>query len=167
MQMLEPKLDWKLIKRKIKIIKAWPDLGFCSDSEIAARLGISYLELSEMQNQCPELVLALIDARKPLVHIAEESLKKLVSGYEYKEKTIIFSTDKNGKPARAESIRVTSKTIPPQVGAIDIYLKRFDPYYRCREMEDAKLNIRERSTRVKENAENRKNRMDRLRFLKS
>jgi len=161
------KNSWNAVRRKLENINFWAGRELCSDGEIAARLGLSPEEFYGMELEHTELTVALTDARKPLIRIADESLKKLISGYEYKEKTITFSTDKNGKPVRAESIRVTSKTIPPQVGAIDIYLKRFDPYYRCREMEDAKLNIRERSTRVKENSENRKNRMDRLRFLKS
>lgn len=157
---------WNAVRRRIDEIRAWAGDGLCGNAEIAARLGVSADGLSRMEEEHPELSVALADARKPLLHIAEESLRKLVTGYEYKEKSVTFSPGGNGMPARAESIRVTSRSVPPQIGAINIYLNRFDPYYRNRELENARIGLQERTAEVKERAEERKAKTARLRFLK-
>lgn len=151
--------EWRKIKKRIPEIKKWAS-ELCSDFEIASRLGLSKESFLNITHSHPELLIEIADSRKNFISEARDNLIKLTRGYEYKEKIIIFDVV-NGKQSKAKNIRIIDRYLPPQVSAIEIFLKRFDPFY-----EDFDEKIKERVVILQERSEERKNKNERLKLLK-
>lgn len=92
-----------------------------TEQQIAKTLGISYSAFRKYKGLYPELQEALKKGRRQLAMELYSVLIKRAKGYKYSEKKQYY---KDGKLVAEE---VTEKYLPPDVAALNLALKNFDP----------------------------------------
>ena len=92
-----------------------------TEAQIADSLGVSYTQFREMKKKYPILSDSLKKGRKTVVERGRSALIKKAEGFEYEEKKRIIV---KGKVIREE---ITTKYCPPDVAAINLLLKNYDP----------------------------------------
>lgn len=96
-----------------------------SDEQIAKNLGIATGTLYDYKNKFPEFSEALKRGKQPVDFEVENALLKRALGYDVDE-TVKIMNIVNGAPVVKE-VRVTTKHIQPDVGAIAFWLKNRVP----------------------------------------
>ena len=92
-----------------------------TEQQIAKTLGVSYSAFRKYKGLYPELQAALKKGRRQLVMELYSALIKRAKGYECTERKTYY---KNGEVVAEE---ITKKFMPPDVAAINLALKNFDP----------------------------------------
>lgn len=92
-----------------------------TEEQIAKTLGVSYSSFRKYKAQHPELQEALKKGRKQLVMDLYSALIKRAKGFKYTERKKIYES---GELVREE---ITEKYAQPDVAALNLALKNFDP----------------------------------------
>lgn len=92
-----------------------------TEAQIAESLGVSYRAFCDMKTKYPQLSASLKKGRKTVVERGRSALIKKAEGFEYEEKKQIIV---KGRVVREE---ITTKYCPPDVAAINLLLKNYDP----------------------------------------
>lgn len=92
-----------------------------TEAQIAEALGVSYRAFRDMKKKYPPLSASLKKGRKTVVERGRSALIRKAEGFEYEEKKRIIV---KGKVIREE---ITTKYCPPDVAAINLLLKNYDP----------------------------------------
>ena len=92
-----------------------------TEAQIADSLGVSYTQFREMKKKYPLLSDSLKKGRKTVVERGRSALIMKAEGFEHDERKKIIV---KGKVIREE---VTTKYYPPDVAAINLLLKNYDP----------------------------------------
>lgn len=92
-----------------------------TEAQIADSLGVSYRAFRDMKKKYPPLSAVLKKGRKTVVERGRSALIKRAEGYDYEEKKTVIV---KGKVIREE---ITKKHCPPDVAAINLLLKNYDP----------------------------------------
>lgn len=115
-----------------------------TEEQIAKTLGVSRSMFCRYKDKYPELGDAVKCARRTLVKDLHSSLIKRAMGYEFQETRVRYSnlemsddlyrrlkddgyTDKELKRIKVSCTEVTMKHMPPDVAALNLALKNFDP----------------------------------------
>lgn len=109
----------------LMLLECWSRDG-ANYSDIAARIGIAPPTLTAWRDKYPEIGEALRKGREIVDYKVENALLKAALGYDIEEtKTIMGKADKEGN--RSVRVERVSKTIPPNVTAIAIWLNNRKP----------------------------------------
>ena len=92
-----------------------------TERQIAQTLEVSYSTFRKYKDQYPALKDALKKGRRDLVLELHSALIQRAKGYTYEERKVIKDGD---EVVRTE---ITTKVCPPDVAAINLALKNFDP----------------------------------------
>lgn len=93
-----------------------------TEAQIAETLGVSISAWKRYKNRSERLRSALKKGRQDLVMELRSALIKRAKGFEYTETKIV---NEAGKPVRTE---VSTKYYPPDVAALNLALKNYDPF---------------------------------------
>lgn len=93
-----------------------------TEAQIAETLGVSYSAWKRYKSRSEQLRSALKKGRQDLVMELRSALIKRAKGFEYTETKIV---NEAGKPVRTE---VSTKYYPPDVAALNLALKNYDPF---------------------------------------
>lgn len=118
------------VQPRFSEIKTWCENG-ASNREIAEALGVGYSNFSAYIKKYPELKDLLDNARISKVLVVKEALMKRCLGFTYEEKTISMRKDEDGETKQFIETKV--KYEKPDVSAIAIYLRNYDPTFRDRD----------------------------------
>lgn len=111
------------VKPRLKEIEEWIKQD-CIEEQIAKNLGIAQSSLSLYKVQYSELMELFLKRRIDKVAIAKDKLFERVCGMEYEEKTVYETINENGE--RKQHSEMKRKYIPPDVAAINLFLKNND-----------------------------------------
>lgn len=126
------------------LIEGWAREGL-TDELIAQKIGIRPGTLYEWQNRFPQIAEALKKGKAPVDFEVENALLKRALGYEWEEKTTEVYDD--GK----KHIKVITRHVPPDVGAIAFWLKNRKPKkWRDRPADDASVDVLRKAVEVLE-----------------
>ncbi|MGE4289961.1 MAG: hypothetical protein AB7E36_14855 [Salinivirgaceae bacterium] len=107
-----------------------------TDIQIAKNLGISKTRFYEYQKEYPEFRNSIKRGKAPVDFEVENALLKRAKGFEYEEThTTVF---KNKKGEEIKEIKVITKMVVPDTGAIAFWLKNRMPL-KWRERSDLKI----------------------------
>ena len=94
-----------------------------SDIQIAKNLGIHPGTYYRYQKEHNEFYEAIKEGKRPVDIEVENALLKRALGFEYEEVAIEYEPGKKANDkAKAKSIKKTKKFVPPDVGAITVWL---------------------------------------------
>ena len=113
------------IKPYLDMIPKWYE--FCTEAQIAGRLGVSESAFAKYKRQHPELRDSLQEGKEKLVIDLKDSLKKKAKGYFYTEtKTYIRKIGEQ----EVKMIEKFERYAQPDTGAIHLLLKNLDDTWR-------------------------------------
>lgn len=92
-----------------------------TEAQIAEALGVSYRAFCDMKKKYPQLSASLKKGRKTVVERGRSALIMSAEGFEHDERKKIIV---DGKVVREE---ITTKYYPPNMAAINMLLKNYDP----------------------------------------
>lgn len=92
-----------------------------TEAQIAEALGVSYRAFRDMKKKYPPLSASLKKGRKTVVERGRSALIMSAVGFEHDERKKVIV---RGKVVREE---VTTKYYPPNMAAINMLLKNYDP----------------------------------------
>lgn len=104
-------------------IAKWCEAGL-REKDICEELHISQTSFENYKKEHEKLRDLIKDAREKGVRKAKQSLKKLTEGF-HEEETEITIREENGHVSK--TIKTKKKYFPPDVAAINLYLKNYDP----------------------------------------
>ena len=93
-----------------------------TDAEMAKSMGIARSTLNKWKNEHDEFRLAIDMGKEPSDAKVEKSLYQRATGYQYTERRVISTIDKNGRPT-IERIETNERVALPDVTAIIYWLK--------------------------------------------
>ena len=100
-----------------------------TDVQIAGELEIPLTMLGDWKQAYPEVAAAIVDGRTYWLELAENSLQKLVQGYDYDETIIELDSTGSGDQAKPTKVKKFTRHIPPNAQAI-IFLMRNRPAFK-------------------------------------
>lgn len=112
------------IKPRFSDISEWLEHG-ATERQIADNLGIAYSTFNKYKAEIPEFAEFLKNGRKSLVLQLRGALVKKALGFEYTEKKKYTKRDADGQAY--QYIEETTKTALPDVAALNLCLKNYDP----------------------------------------
>ena len=147
----------------IEKIPEW--CGHMTEKQIAQSLGVGYSTFSSYKKDDPELTEALKKGKRVLVFDLRSSLIKRAKGYKYTEKKTITEhvkwpeeiyeklldaglSDSEIAESRLVKTEVSEKQMPPDVAALNLALKNYDPDNWANDPQ--MLKIREKELKLRE-----------------
>lgn len=112
------------IKSRFSEIKNWLEHG-ATERQIADNLGVSYSTFNKYKAEKPEFAEFIKNGRKSLVLQLRGALVKKALGFEYVERKKYTKQDPDGNIFRY--VEETTKTALPDVAALNLCLKNYDP----------------------------------------
>lgn len=112
------------IKPRFSEIREWLENG-ATDRQIAENLGISMSTYCKYKAEYDEFSEFLKKGRQPLVLKLRGALVKKALGFSYKEKKVYKRKDEHG--TETTYIEETTKQALPDVAALNLCLKNYDP----------------------------------------
>ena len=113
------------IKPRFSEISEWLKNG-ATEKQIAYNLGISYSTFNKYKAEKKEFAEFLKNGRETLVLKLRGALVKKALGFDYTEKKKYRKKDENG--VISEYVEETTKQALPDVAALNLCLKNYDPY---------------------------------------
>ena len=102
------------------LVEGWARNGL-TDEQIAQNIGITCSTLYAWENRFPEFLKAIKKGKVPADNFVENALYKRAIGFKYTETKTEITED--GK----QKVTTTTKSVPPDVGAIAFWLKNRKP----------------------------------------
>ena len=118
------------VKPRLNEIKDWAGSG-STNKEIAAALGIGVSSFCEYLNKYPEFSEAVSNSRLSGVATVKQALYNKAIGFQYEEKKVYVKKDEDGKEYKYTEI--TQKQSLPDINAIGMYLRNYDPEWSDRD----------------------------------
>lgn len=112
------------IKPRFSDILNWLKNG-ATERQIAENLGVSYSTLNKYKAENNEFAEFIKNGRKTLVMQLRGALVKRAMGFEYTEKKKYTKRDPDGQVF--QYVEETTKTALPDVAALNLCLKNYDP----------------------------------------
>lgn len=112
------------IKPRFSDIKEWLENG-ATEKQIADNLGVSYSTFNKYKAENSDFSEFLKNGRKSLVLKLRGALVKKAMGFEYTETKKYSKRDPDGNVS--QYIEETTKTALPDVAALNLCLKNYDP----------------------------------------
>lgn len=112
------------IKPRFSDISDWLKNG-ATERQIAYNLGVSYSTFNKYKAQKKEFAEFLKNGRQSLVLQLRGALVKKALGFEYTEKKKYTKQDENG--VISSYVETTTKAALPDVAALNLCLKNYDP----------------------------------------
>lgn len=112
------------IKPRFSDISEWLNNG-ATEKQIADNLGVAYSTFNKYKAEKTEFAEFLKNGRKSLVLQLRGALVKKALGFSYVETKTVKTKDENGE--NIERIETTVKTALPDVAALNLCLKNYDP----------------------------------------
>lgn len=112
------------IKPRFSDILKWLENG-ATEKQIAYNLGVSYSTFNKYKAEKTEFAEILKNGRKNLVLQLRGALVKKALGFEYKEVKKYSKKDENGNVTHY--VEETTKPALPDVAALNLCLKNYDP----------------------------------------
>lgn len=112
------------IKPRFSDISEWLKNG-ATEKQIADNLGVAYSTFNKYKAEKTEFAEFLKNGRKSLVIQLRGALVKKALGFSYVEAKTVKTKDENGE--NIERIETTVKTALPDVAALNLCLKNYDP----------------------------------------
>lgn len=112
------------IKPRFSEIKSWLEHG-ATEKQVADNLGIGYSTFNRYKAENEEFREFLKNGRKSLVLQLRGALVKKAMGFEYTETKKYSKRDQDGNVS--QYVEETTKTALPDVAAINLCLKNYDP----------------------------------------
>lgn len=112
------------IKPRFSDISEWLKNG-ATEKQIADNLGVSYSTFNKYKAEKTEFSEFLKNGRKSLILQLRGALVKKALGFSYVETKTVKTKDENGE--NIERIETTVKTAMPDVAALNLCLKNYDP----------------------------------------
>ena len=112
------------IKPRFSDISEWLKNG-ATEKQIADNLGVAYSTFNKYKAEKTEFAEFLKNGRKSLVIQLRGALVKKALGFSYVETKTVKTKDENGE--NIERIETTVKTALPDVAALNLCLKNYDP----------------------------------------
>lgn len=119
------KHDYWHTKDGLILLECWTRDGL-TDEQIAKNIGIQRPTLYDWKKKYSDISDALKKGKEIVDYEVENALLKRALGYEYDEEKIEVQKDRNGKTISTKVVQ-TVKQIPPDVGAIALWLKNRRP----------------------------------------
>ena len=152
------------VKPYLEEIKEW--CSVCTEKQIAEKLGIGYSTFNRYKKEFRELWEALKKGRQNVVQDLRSALLKRAKGYEYIEsKTVTQRTELPEKMQNAlleagftkseisaatiVKTELYNKSMPPDVAAINLALKNYDPDHWANDPQMLKLHKQELALKKK------------------
>lgn len=107
------------------LLECWARDGL-TDEQIAKNIGIKRPTLYDWKSKYSDISDALKKGKEIIDYEVENALLKRALGYEYDEEKIEIQKDRNGKVISTKLVQ-TVKQIPPDVGAMALWLKNRRP----------------------------------------
>lgn len=131
------KSKWPDVKDKLILVEAWARNGL-TEEQIAGNLGISLKTLAVYKLEHSDFLHALKKGKEVTDFEVENALNKRARGYRYEEvtKELVMCKDKDEEPLMDKDgnvvyklmpVKVVVKEVPPDVGAIALWLKNRKP----------------------------------------
>lgn len=112
------------IKPRFSDIKEWLENG-ATEKQIADNLGVSYSTFNKYKAENSDFSEFLKNGRKSLVLKLRGALVKKAMGFEYTETKKYSKRDPDGNVS--QYVEETTKTALPDVAALNLCLKNYDP----------------------------------------
>ena len=100
---------------------------YMTEKQIAETLGVSYSCFREYKKQYPALKSAMQKGRQTLVIQLRSALIKKAKGFRYAEKKTVKKYNSETDDLVIVQEEVTTKYYPPDVAALNLALKNYDP----------------------------------------